>query len=166
MLFLDEVARAPKEVQVKLLKAVEQGWIQPVGSDVPVPVDVWVLSGTNIDVDRPPEPVTNGRSSDRPELQSDLRTRLSQVRLDLPPLKDRPEDLLVLACLALLRRAALPRGIGTGFSPEAIDELQRQRWKGNLREASSALDKLVREGREDGRLVTAEDVGVVVGRQR
>jgi DNA-binding NtrC family response regulator len=133
-LFLDEIANITLQQQAKLLRVLETGEIQRVGSSRTRKVDVRILSATNAS---PGEAVAEGR------FREDLLYRLNTVEIRLPPLKKRQEDILPLA-LHFLRREAGHYGKEIeGFSDEATAALIRHPWPGNVRELEHAVERSV-----------------------
>jgi len=124
-LFLDEVGELPAALQSKFLRVLERREIVRVGSQLPIPVDVRVVAATNRDL---------RLEIDKGRFREDLYFRLAQVRLTLPALRDRPEDIPLL-CHKLLSRAASDAMI----EREALDFLVSQPWPGNVRELGNAL---------------------------
>jgi len=129
-LFLDEVGTLPAEGQAKLLRALETGEIRPVGATEAHRVDVRIVAATNEDLER---------RRDEGSFRSDLYYRLAVLPLKVPPLRDRPEDLAVLA-----ERFAAPLSL----TADARAALRRHAWPGNVRELRSVLEraKLVAQG--------------------
>jgi len=138
-IFLDEVADASPGLQVALLRVLEEGTITPVGSDRSRRVDVRVISGTNRNLD---EMVALGL------LRRDLYYRLNVFSLRLPPLRDRPDDVIPLAN-HFLRQPGRPALV---LSADARRALKAHRWEGNVRELRSVMERasLVCKGREVG----------------
>ena len=131
-LFLDEIGELPLEIQAKLLRAVQFGEIQRVGSDRPTHVDVRVIAATNRDLHRE---AGEGR------FRSDLLHRLDVCRLHAPPLREHPEDLPLLAGHAC---DELRRQLGAGpirLSEDALDALASYPWPGNVRELQNVLSR-------------------------
>jgi DNA-binding NtrC family response regulator len=124
-LFLDEVADLPLEVQTKLLRFLESGEVRPVGSDQTLRSDVRVVCATHLPLKKL---VAEGR------FRRDLYFRLASVTLEIPPLRDRPEDITLLA------RAFAAENQRT-LSAQAIHLLQTCRWAGNVRELRHAIDR-------------------------
>lgn len=120
-LFLDEIGEMPLPLQAKLLRALQEGEVQRVGSDAPLTVDVRVLAATNRDLR---EEVARRR------FREDLYFRLNVISLEVPPLRDRGEDIPVLAAHFLERFAGRNRKSIRGFSPQAVDSLLRYAWPG------------------------------------
>lgn len=130
-LFLDEVGELPLDVQPVLLRALESGEIRPVGGDEARRVDVRVVAATNKSLE---EEVKAGR------FRGDLFYRFAVVKLAVPPLRERPEDVEPLANV-FARRAGLAE-----LPSEAIAELARQPWPGNARELRNAVEAYVALG--------------------
>jgi two-component system, NtrC family, response regulator len=129
-LFLDEVAELPVALQAKILRVLDTQEIRRVGSEKVVPVDVRILTATHRDLKTE---VQAGR------FREDLFFRLNVVRIDVPPLRDRAEDipLLAEACLKSLVKEGGVRG--TRFAPAAIELLPRYSWPGNVRELENVV---------------------------
>src|SRR5213595_3777488 len=133
-LFLDEIANVPLNLQPKLLRVLETGEFERVGSSKSQKVDVRVLSATNADLDTE---VSQGR------FRQDLLFRLNTVEVHLPPLRERREDILPLAEHFLRQHREHYRRPIEGFSPEAIDALRRHSWPGNVRELDHVVERAV-----------------------
>ena len=145
--FLDEIAELPLATQAKLLRAIEQKEVMPVGANEPVTVEARILAATNKSLSAE---VEAGR------FREDLFYRLNVVALKLPPLRDRREDIPELVEFLLTRHAkALNKPIA-GVSHEAMRLLSACPWKGNVRELDNALQRAVILG--DGPLVTPADL--------
>jgi DNA-binding NtrC family response regulator len=134
-LFLDEVGELPLSIQARLLRAVEQGEIEPVGGDAPVEVNVRLIGATNQDLSRL---IARGR------FRQDLYDRLSVLTLSLPPLRDRPEDILLLV-EHFVREAGQRYGRGRSlqFSRAARRRLRKHPWPGNVRELKNVVTRAV-----------------------
>jgi two-component system response regulator HydG len=133
-LFLDEVADLPLTVQPRLLRAVEQGEIEPVGTDAPIRVDVRLLAATNQDL---ASKVAQGR------FRRDLYDRLAVLVVNLPPLRNRGEDILVLAEYFLDENAHRYGRPLAGFTPAALRRLREHFWPGNIRELKNVITRAV-----------------------
>jgi len=139
--FLDEIAEIAPSTQVKLLRVLQEREVLPVGGTEPIPVDVRVIAATNRDLD---EDMRNGR------FRSDLYYRLNVIALHLPPLRERPDDIPLLAegCLERLagERGQPPRRL----SQAALEVLLAYDWPGNVRELENVLEHaaLVSAGEE------------------
>jgi DNA-binding NtrC family response regulator len=146
-LFLDEVGETPLHLQVKLLRAIEDKHITPVGQTLPARVDFRVLASTNRDLRRE---VLEGR------FREDLYYRLNVVHIVVPPLRNRPEDIGVLARHFM---AACNPSLGTAFErlePAALDALLAYDWPGNVRELRHAVESAMIAGAGD--TITAADL--------
>ncbi len=148
-LFLDEIASIPVTLQAKLLRVLETGDFEPVGSSKTRRVDVRVLSATNADVDRE---VVEGR------FRQDLLYRLNTVTVRVPPLRDRKEDIPLLAGHFLKRHASRYRRSVSGFDSAAIEVLVQYPWPGNVRELDHAIERAVLMGHTG--TVRASDLGL------
>ena len=148
-LFLDEIANVKPQQQAKLLRVLESGEIQRVGSSKVRKVDVRVLSATNANLG---EAVAGG------EFREDLLYRLNTVEIRLPPLRDRREDLPLLAAHFLRASAARYGRELEGFSDAAMDALLRHSWPGNVRELQHAVERSVLMAR--GSRIEAADLGL------
>jgi transcriptional regulator with PAS, ATPase and Fis domain len=128
-LFLDEVGELPIDVQPKLLRALEQREVRPVGAQAARPVDVRIVAATNR---RLSEAARTG------EFRSDLFYRLAVVRVTVPPLRERPEDILPIA-RAILR--AKKGDAAADFPPELASLLVAYAWPGNVRELRNVVER-------------------------
>jgi DNA-binding NtrC family response regulator len=148
-LFLDEIGNVPLNLQAKLLRVLETGEFERVGSSKTQKVNVRLLSATNADLHAE---VAQGR------FRQDLLFRLNTVEIRLPPLRDRIEDIPVLAEHFLkLHRERYRRPI-MGFTPEAIDALRQHLWPGNVRELDHVIERAVLMS--PGNIVTAFDLAL------
>ena len=129
-LFLDEVGELPLSVQPKLLRAIQSGEVQRVGADRPIRVDVRILAATNRDL---AEEVRAGR------FRPDLYHRLAVFPIHVPPLRDRAEDIPLLAGF-FLDRARVRLGLGPArLDPDAREALASYDWPGNVRELDHVI---------------------------
>jgi len=133
-IFLDEIGEMELELQAKLLRVLQQRTVVPVGSHDEIPVDVRVVAATNRDLGRE---VTAGR------FREDLYYRLNVVTIRTLPLKDRPEDVPVLATRYLAELAGRHGMPLYTLSPQAIEVLQSYAWPGNVRELENVLERAV-----------------------
>jgi len=133
-IFLDEIGEMELELQAKLLRVLQQRVVVPVGSHQEIPVDVRVLAATNRDL---AAEVAAGR------FREDLFYRLNVVAIRTVPLKDRPEDIPVLAAGYLAELAARYGMPLCSLAPEAIRVLQGYSWPGNVRELQNVLERAV-----------------------
>jgi two-component system response regulator HydG len=147
-LFLDEVAELPVALQVKLLRAVQERSVRPVGSTTLVSVDVRLISASNRDL---PSLVQQER------FREDLYYRLAVVPIRLPALRERPEDLPMLAARFLERAARrLGKRLG-GFSEDAALWMAAHRWPGNVRELENVVERAAVLAK--GPTITRNDLG-------
>src|SRR5260370_10097058 len=133
-LFLDEIANVPLNLQAKLLRVLETGEFERVGSSMTQKVDVRVLSATNADLNAE---VAQGR------FRQDLLFRLNTVEINLPPLRDRREDIGPLAEHFLRRHTEHYRRPIAGFNGEAFEALRQHSWPGNVRELDHVVERAV-----------------------
>jgi len=133
-ILLDEIGELPPSLQVKLLRTLQERSVRPVGASEEVPVDVRVLAATNRDVEAD---VAQGR------FRQDLYYRLNVIRLTLPPLRDRREDIPVLADRFLTRFAGEMGKDVAGFTPDALHALERYAYPGNVRELENLIERAV-----------------------
>jgi two-component system response regulator AtoC len=128
-IFLDEITETSPLFQVKLLRALQQGEIRRVGSNRTQKVDVRVIAATNRDIE---EEVREGR------FRQDLMYRLNAVTIHLPPLRERTEDIPLLA-EHFARQVRLPETSALKFSPAVLEILKNYSWKGNVRELENVV---------------------------
>ncbi|MFI8718550.1 sigma 54-interacting transcriptional regulator [Stenotrophomonas sp. NPDC077464] len=130
--FLDEIGDLPLDAQTNLLRVLQEGTIERVGSNHPLSVDVRVVAATHVDLEQAVE---------RGQFRRDLFYRLNVLRLPMPPLRERGTDILLLAehFLASFRRRHVTRA--RGFSTEASRALQRFNWPGNVRELLNRVQR-------------------------
>jgi DNA-binding NtrC family response regulator len=129
--FLDEVGEMSPATQVKLLRVLQEREVIPVGATEAVAVDVRIVAATNRDLD---EEIRRGG------FRSDLFYRLNVITLHLPPLRDRPDDVPLLAA-HFLQRFAASRGRTVRLAPETLEAMQGYDWPGNVRELENALER-------------------------
>ncbi|MBI3366976.1 MAG: sigma-54-dependent Fis family transcriptional regulator, partial [Burkholderiales bacterium] len=130
-LFLDEVTEMPPELQVKLLRVLETGHFTRVGSTQSLEADVRVIAATNR---RPEQAVAMGK------LREDLMFRLNVFPIELPPLRDRLEDVALLA-EHFLAAIGEQEGRAKQFTAQALERLAEYRWPGNVRELRNAVQR-------------------------
>jgi DNA-binding NtrC family response regulator len=133
-LFLDEIANVPIKQQAKLLRVLETGEMERVGSSKTHKVDVRVLSATNADLKV---------ESAEGRFRSDLLFRLNTVELHIPPLRDRKEDIPLLAAHFLKMYAERYRKLVKGFEAAALQKMLEHPWPGNVRELDHAIERAV-----------------------
>ncbi len=141
--FLDEIAELSPAVQAKLLRAVEAREVQPLGSDTAVPFEARILAATHRDIKAM---VTEGK------FREDLYYRLNVIPIQIPPLRERPEDIPGLVHHLVTRHATRGGMAPPVVTAEAVRALCQHPWRGNVRELSNVLDRaliLADEGRVD-----------------
>jgi DNA-binding NtrC family response regulator len=153
-LFLDEIANVPLSQQNKLLRVIETGEFERLGSSRTRRVDVRIISATNANI---PEEVAGGR------FRQDLLFRLNTIEIRLPPLRDRREDTPLLAQHFLRQHAQRYRKRLTGFESGAMQLLLEHSWPGNVRELDHAIERAVLMAQ--GPLVKPGDLGLRTNRE-
>lgn len=135
-IFLDEIGDMPMAFQAKLLRALEGRRIRPVGADEEIPIDIRLVSATHRDLEQ---------AMQRGDFREDLYYRINVVTLELPPLRQRPEDIPLLAehFLEELSESLPASRRITGFSPAAIRALVDYRWPGNVRQLRNVIEQVV-----------------------
>ncbi len=133
-IFLDEIGELSADLQVKLLRVLQERKIERVGGSETIEVDIRVVAATNKNLE---DAVAAG------EFREDLFYRLNVVRLDMPPLRERREDIPILAAHFLERYASENNKPFKGFSPEAIDYLTAYEWPGNVRQLQNVIERCV-----------------------
>jgi len=128
-LFLDEIGELKMDMQAKLLRAIQEREVEPVGSDRSEKVDVRIIAATNKDLH---EEVAKGR------FREDLYYRLSVIPLHIPPLRERREDIPALAN-HFLKKLGAPRGVR--FSDKAMSLMKKYDWPGNIRELQNSVER-------------------------
>lgn len=132
--FLDEVSEIPFQLQVKLLRALEQKEITPVGMTEPISIDVRIIAATNRDL---------RKEIDTGKFRDDLYYRLNVVEIDLPSLKERQDDIPILAQHFLdIFKKQMSKPI-QGFTNEAMRALLQYQWKGEVRELENVVERSV-----------------------
>jgi hydrogenase-4 transcriptional activator len=133
-IFLDEIGDLPLDIQPKLLRFLEQGEVQPLGISRVIRTDVRVIAATNRDLSGM---VENG------QFRADLWYRLNVIAIILPPLRERREDIPLLAEHFLRRLSAREGKPGLRFAPEVMEMLIQYDWPGNVRELANEIERLV-----------------------
>jgi two-component system, NtrC family, response regulator HydG len=133
-IFLDEIGEIPLSMQVKLLRTIQEREIQRIGSDRPIPIDVRILVATNKNLE---QEVKHGR------FREDLFYRLNVINIKIPSLKERPDDIPLLAQHFLNQYSQKNRKQFKGFTPVAMDAMMKYPWPGNGRELENAVERAV-----------------------
>jgi len=148
-LFLDEIGDMPLALQAKMLRFLQERVIERIGGREEIPVDVRVVCATN---QNPLELIS------RDLFREDLYYRVSEITIDIPPLRDREEGRLILARILLTKYIAQQSRSLIGFSDDANDAIEAYRWPGNVRELENKIKGAVIMA--DGKQVTAADLGL------
>lgn len=148
-LFLDEIANVPFDQQAKLLRTLETGELERVGSSQTRQVDVRIISATNANLD---EDVAAGR------FREDLLFRLNTVQIHLPPLRERPEDIPLLAMHFLGQFSNRYSKQLSGFDDGAMRSMRRHGWPGNVRELAHVVERSVLMAEGDS--IAVQDLGL------
>ncbi|MDQ3907574.1 MAG: sigma-54 dependent transcriptional regulator, partial [Acidobacteriota bacterium] len=147
-LFLDEIGDLPLALQPKLLRFLQEGEVHTLGEKTPRKVNVRVVAATHKDLERE---AREGR------FRGDLYYRVAALTLEVPPLRERPEDTAALISHFLTHYARRNDRAVAGITPEAIRVLQGHAWHGNVRELAAEIERLVLYA-DDGRAITAADI--------
>jgi len=139
-LFLDEVGEMPLSLQAKLLRVLQERTFERVGGTQPLTADIRLVAATNRDL---PQAIAAGA------FRSDLYYRLNVIALTLPPLRERREDITLLAAHFAALHGRAVRGRPLGISPAARTLLLRYEWPGNIRELSNAIERAVVLGQDE-----------------
>jgi DNA-binding NtrC family response regulator len=154
-IFLDEIGNVPYRQQAKLLRVLETGEVERVGSSRTKHVNVRVVSATNIDLQTA---IAGG------QFREDLLFRLNTVEIHLPALRERREDIPALAAHFLSRYATRYRAQVKGFAPAALQTMMQYAWPGNVRELEHTLERAVLMCRSEE--IQVSDLGLNVQRQQ
>ncbi|MCG6863572.1 MAG: sigma-54 dependent transcriptional regulator [Chromatiaceae bacterium] len=146
-LFLDEVADLPLDMQVKLLRAIQEKSVRSVGAQHEIPVDVRIISASHRDLNKQVE---------KQAFRQDLFYRINVIELQMPPLRDRPEDVPLLAERILDRIARQSGGPKPEIAPSAIAALRHYSFPGNVRELENILERAI--ALKEGGHIDAEDL--------
>jgi two-component system response regulator GlrR len=133
-LFLDEISELPQSLQVKFLRVLQEREFYPLGAGQPVKVDIRLVTSTNQDLTKL---VAEGK------FREDLYYRIHVIPVTLPPLRERPEDIPLLASFFLQRFSREMHKDVTGFSPETLRQLMLYDWPGNVRELANVMERAV-----------------------
>jgi len=146
-ILLDEIGEIPPSTQVKLLRVLQEGQFERVGGTETIRVDVRIIAATNADLDRA---VAERR------FREDLYYRLNVISVEIPPLRERREDIPLLVQHFIEKYSALTGKELKGISPAALDCLMRREWPGNVRELENVVERAVVLATGDR--VTADDI--------
>ncbi|MCP3900215.1 MAG: sigma-54-dependent Fis family transcriptional regulator, partial [Desulfobacteraceae bacterium] len=130
-LFLDEIGEVGTDIQVKLLRAIQEKQVQPVGSEKPMDVDIRIIAATNLDLQNK---IAQGK------FREDLYYRLSVIPLSIPPLRERTEDIPTLVS-HFLKKFEAPTDVS--FSSSALDVFKAYPWPGNIREMQNIVERCI-----------------------
>ena len=133
-LFLDEIGNLPYHLQAKLLTVLQSRSVVRVGANDAIPVDIRLICATNRDLEG---------IVDRGEFREDLLYRINTIHVEIPPLRERPEDIVTLAEVFLSKYASLYGRQAMQFAPDAKEKLKNHPWYGNIRELEHAVEKMV-----------------------
>jgi two-component system nitrogen regulation response regulator NtrX len=146
-LFLDEVGDMSLPAQAKLLRVLQEGVVTRIGGSKSIQVDVRVLAATNKDLDAE---IADGR------FREDLLYRLNVVPIDVPPLRERAQDIPALVAFFAEQLASSAGVPGRKFAPDAVNRLKERPWPGNIRELRNAVERALILA--PGKLITAKDI--------
>jgi two-component system NtrC family response regulator len=151
-LFLDEIGDMPVSLQAKMLRFLQERVIERVGGRQEIPVDVRVICATN---QSPETLIQEGL------FREDLYYRVSEITINIPPLRDREEGRLILARTLLTKFAKSQKRAINGFADDAVTAIEAYAWPGNVRELENKIKGAVIMA--DGKMVTAADLGIAAG---
>ena len=149
-ILLDEIGEMSLAMQAKLLRVIQEKEMTPVGSDQNIKTDVRIIASTNKDLKK---------MSDQGVFRQDLYFRLNVVSIDIPPLRERDEDIPTLALHFLHVFSKKNNRDIKGFAPEAMDALIRYEWEGNVRELMNSVERAVVLARSD--YITLDDFSFI-----
>jgi len=152
-ILLDEIAEMSLSMQAKLLRVIQEKEITPVGSDQNIKTDVRIIAATNKDLKE---------MSEKGSFRQDLYYRLNVVSVDVPPLRDRKEDVPTLALHFLKFFSQKNKRDIKGFSPDAMDAMIRYEWEGNVRELMNCVERGVVLARSD--YIALEDLAFITAK--
>ncbi len=154
-IFLDEIGDMPFKLQVKLLRFLQEGEIERIGGSKPIRLDVRIISATNKNLE---EEVKKGN------FREDLFYRLNVIHIDMPPLRERGNDIILLANFFLKNLSKKEGKNIKGFSPLALSRMKEYKWPGNIRELKHKIHRAIILS--SGELITAEDLGFYTSENR
>ncbi len=146
-LFLDEIGNLPFNLQSKLLVALQNRSILPVGGTKEIPIDIRLISATNSKME---DLLSTGG------FREDLLYRINTIHIEIPPLRDRKEDIDALASFFLHKYAKKYNREGLNFSPQVLTKMKEYQWPGNIRELEHTIEKAVILS--NGKKIKAEDI--------
>lgn len=150
ILFLDEIGEMPPTLQVKLLRVLQEQEVVPIGSTTPIPIDVQIIAATNRNLEKMVEEGT---------FREDLYYRLNVIPIHVPPLRERTEDIPLLA-FHFLQKINQKYNRRFHLTPEALNLLEVYSWPGNIRELQNVIERLAVSS--DGETIDAEDVSEIL----
>ncbi len=150
--FLDEVSTLPMHLQVKLLRVLQEKTFERVGGNIPIKVDIRIIAASNVDL---------GEAVSKGTFREDLYYRLKVVPLELPPLRERKEDIPILVSHFLSKHSAKCSKPIKGITSAALDALGEYSWPGNIRELENLIERLVVLAKP-GSLITYDDLPAAV----
>jgi len=153
--FLDEIGELPLTVQGKLLRAIEEKSIDRIGGKATIPVDVRIVAATNKDL---------RTAADKGEFRSDLFFRLAVFPIDIPPLRERGDDIILLARHFAAELGKELRGREATLSESSVQALRSHRWPGNVRELENTIERACILA--DSAELQPKDLGLYVDTQR
>jgi transcriptional regulator with PAS, ATPase and Fis domain len=133
-LFLDEIGEMPLQLQVKLLRSLQEKKVTKVGDTKEEEIDIRIVAATHRDLEK---------EINEKRFREDLYYRLNVINLELPPLRERGDDILLLATLIMKKYAAQYNSQVTGFAPKTIKAMRRYPWPGNVRELENRIKRAV-----------------------
>jgi len=154
-IFLDEIGTMPPHLQTKILRVLQEQEVERLGSNKPLKLDVRVLSATNCDLD---QQVRRG------QFREDLFYRLNVIPLNLPPLRERRQDILALTSVFLEKFCRLMNRPTMTISRRALESLEQHPWPGNVRELENLVERLV--ALTEGDVIHVEDLPTEMSGQR
>lgn len=147
-LFLDEIGEMPMNLQAKILRVIQEKEVEPIGSKTSIPVDVRIISATHRDL---PEQITAGH------FRSDLYYRLNVFPIEIPALRDRPEDIAPLAANLIERHQEQYGKAAITLANDAIEAIGNYSWPGNVRELENAIQRALVMCTDK---ITEQDLGI------
>lgn len=133
-LFMDEIGNLPLQSQAKLLSVIQSKQVVRVGSSTPLPFDTRLISATNIDLHL---------LGDEKKFREDLLYRINTIQIEIPPLRERLEDISIIANFYLQKFSEKYKKDNFQLAPDAIKTLQKHSWPGNVRELEHCIEKAV-----------------------